>query len=382
MASSSYINDRRYELTCAVCLQLFEEPITLPCGHSFCLNCLENYWDREEPTVCFCPNCREVFPQKPKLKKSVTLASLVEQMNVSGQVEANDEAAMRCITCDMLCCGGHGKTNKHKGHKLVELEIIMEDLRCTEQANSIDFYCKDDETLVCLMCKGEHQDHEVVPVEVALAEFKVLESQPLSTAEPRYVIPSELFTLCRYFCRPRSITLSEWSALRRPARQLTMATLSGTRQLSHEHPDRFDVYPQVLSSESFSSGRHYWEVDVSLSRTWVIGICLNSMGRKGRASGLGMNPKSWCLRKRDNKYTTWHNKQGTLLSVLGNPERIGFLLDCEEGELTCFGDSRVLHVFRGNFMDSVKPIQMFTLKIHPFVLSPPRGGGGGGGGGG
>uniref|UniRef100_A0A8C4Q6D5 RING-type domain-containing protein n=1 Tax=Eptatretus burgeri TaxID=7764 RepID=A0A8C4Q6D5_EPTBU len=60
-----------YELTCAVCLQLFEEPITLPCGHSFCLNCLENYWDsREEPTSCFCPNCREVFLQKPKLKKS------------------------------------------------------------------------------------------------------------------------------------------------------------------------------------------------------------------------------------------------------------------------------------------------------------------------
>ena len=207
--ASSYIKDCTSDLTCAICLQLFEEPIALYCGHSFCLNCLEKYWEsREESTACRCPSCREVFPQKPKLKKNVILASLVEQMKlresemVSGQVEANDgerddvpvnrmvkvggcadhtevcneEAAMRCTTCDMLCCEGHGKPHKHKGHKLVELEITMEDLRCTEQGNSIDFYCKDDETLVCLMCKGEHQDHEVVPVEVALAEFKVLES--------------------------------------------------------------------------------------------------------------------------------------------------------------------------------------------------------------
>ena len=202
MASSSYINDSRNELTCAVCLQLFEEPITLPCGHSFCLNCLENYWDsREEPASCFCPNCREVFLQKPKLKKNVILASLVEQMKlresedsqrVVGQAKAkNDERddavkvggykspcdscrkmeAMRCLTCETLCCERHVKP-----HKLLELEMKVEDPGCTEHGNSIHFYCKDDESLVSLICKGEHQDHEVVPVEIALGEFKVLES--------------------------------------------------------------------------------------------------------------------------------------------------------------------------------------------------------------
>uniref|UniRef100_A0A8C4QMJ4 B30.2/SPRY domain-containing protein n=1 Tax=Eptatretus burgeri TaxID=7764 RepID=A0A8C4QMJ4_EPTBU len=138
---------------------------------------------------------------------------------------------------------------------------------------------------------------------------------------------------------------------------LRTATLTGTEHPYPEHPDRFDCSPQVVSRESFSSGRHYWEVDVSSSSSCEIGICLNSMRRKGRWSEcwLGENPQSWCLYKYNNKYYTRHNNEETLLSVSGDPERFGFFLDCEAGELTCFGDSRVLHVFRGNFMDPVKP---------------------------
>uniref|UniRef100_UPI00358FC728 tripartite motif-containing protein 14-like n=1 Tax=Myxine glutinosa TaxID=7769 RepID=UPI00358FC728 len=136
---------------------------------------------------------------------------------------------------------------------------------------------------------------------------------------------------------------------------LRTATLTGTGNQYPEHPDRFDVCPQVVSCDCFSSGRHYWEVDVR-SRSWCgIGICLNSMGRKGRKSVLGGNPESWCLNKCDDEFSAHHNKQYTSLSVPGDHERFGFFLDCEAGELTCFGDSRVLHVFRGNFMVPVKP---------------------------
>ena len=94
---------------------------------------------------------------------------------------------------------------------------------------------------------------------------------------------------------------------------------------------------------------------MSSSRGWVIGISLNSIRRKGRGNdcGLGRNPESWCLRKDNFKYSAWHNNRKTRLSVPGDPERFGFLLDCEAGELRCFGDSLVLHVFRGNFMNPV-----------------------------
>uniref|UniRef100_UPI00358F5397 E3 ubiquitin/ISG15 ligase TRIM25-like n=1 Tax=Myxine glutinosa TaxID=7769 RepID=UPI00358F5397 len=155
----------------------------------------------------------------------------------------------------------------------------------------------------------------------------------------------------------RSPSLDPNSAQRRIkiSRDLRTATRTGTKNQYPEHPDRFDLYPQVGSCDCFSSGRHYWEVDVRSSSWWGIGICLNSMGRKGGKSGLGENPKSWCLDKRNNEYSACHNNRCTSLSVPRDHGLFGFFLDCEAGELTCFGDSRVLHVFRGNFTDPVKP---------------------------
>ena len=149
-------------------------------------------------------------------------------------------------------------------------------------------------------------------------------------------------------------TANPWIVITQDQRK---AILTASKQLYPEHPDRFDVYQQVLSSESFSSGCHYWEVDVSLSRWCRIGVAFNSMGRKGggKESILGANPESWCIQKCKHQYKAMHNEQQTCLAVSWNLERLGFLLDCETGSLRCFGDSRFLHVFKGNFMDLVKP---------------------------
>uniref|UniRef100_A0A8C4PXG4 B30.2/SPRY domain-containing protein n=2 Tax=Eptatretus burgeri TaxID=7764 RepID=A0A8C4PXG4_EPTBU len=140
------------------------------------------------------------------------------------------------------------------------------------------------------------------------------------------------------------------------SQDLKTATRTGTKHLHSEHPDRFNVYPQVLSSECFSFGHHYWEVDVSLSHWCRIGVAFHSLGRKGtgKRCGLGENHESWCIEKYHNEYSAWHNDQETPLSVWGDLERFGFLLDCEVGELMCFGDSRVLHVFKGTFTDPIK----------------------------
>uniref|UniRef100_UPI00358E0A85 erythroid membrane-associated protein-like isoform X2 n=1 Tax=Myxine glutinosa TaxID=7769 RepID=UPI00358E0A85 len=149
-------------------------------------------------------------------------------------------------------------------------------------------------------------------------------------------------------------TANPWIRITQDQRK---AVLTASKQPYPEHPDRFDVYQQALSIESFTFGRHYWEVDVSLSRWCRIGVALNSMERKGGGKGsmLGANPESWCIQKCKDQYKAMHNEQQTCLTVSGNFERLGFLLDCETGCLRCFGDSQPLHVFRGNFTDLVKP---------------------------
>uniref|UniRef100_UPI00358FDB46 E3 ubiquitin-protein ligase TRIM7-like n=1 Tax=Myxine glutinosa TaxID=7769 RepID=UPI00358FDB46 len=456
MASSSMTGVCADELQCIVCLELYKEPITLPCGHSFCKVCIKKCWEsREEATVCDCPNCREIFPIKPKCQKNVALAKLVEQMKLTSVVN-------------------------------------VEERRCTEHGKPILLYCKDDESLMCVMCMvGQHKNHEVVPVEIVHDELKgVLTAKCPELSKSKQHLESQLHQLKReveqtqhsgkstvdrmedkrlalYQYVDKSVDLmksrvikrqnekifllqkqmdtvkeqlnslqetnftlkaalqdletisflqgykdvierlesvSEFQSLKmaqptvldfskeeknmasfielhdnflknimngrtpsldpnsahrqiKISRDLRTATRTETDNRYPEHPDRFDCYEQVLSSDCFSSGRHYWEVDVRSSRWCEIGICLNSMGRKGEGNecGLGGNPESWCLVKYKNEYYTRHNNHYTLLSVPGNPERVGFLLDCEEGEFTCFGDSRVLHVFRGNFRVPVKP---------------------------
>uniref|UniRef100_A0A3B5AXR1 RING-type domain-containing protein n=1 Tax=Stegastes partitus TaxID=144197 RepID=A0A3B5AXR1_9TELE len=44
------------QFSCSICLELLRDPVTIPCGHSYCMSCLTKYWDRQG--VCNCPQCR------------------------------------------------------------------------------------------------------------------------------------------------------------------------------------------------------------------------------------------------------------------------------------------------------------------------------------
>uniref|UniRef100_UPI00358E0D71 E3 ubiquitin/ISG15 ligase TRIM25-like n=1 Tax=Myxine glutinosa TaxID=7769 RepID=UPI00358E0D71 len=182
-----------------------------------------------------------------------------------------------------------------------------------------------------------------------------LEKMQKGLVEHKEMVDLDQINLINLYGRTPSLDLNSANRRIKISRDFRKATRSGTDQKYPDHPDRFDVWPQLVASDCFSSGRYYWEVNVKSSRSCRIGICLNSIGRKGEKSGLGMNAESWCLQKYEKLYSAHHNFKKTALSVSGEPERVGFFLDCEVGELTCIWDSQVLHVFRGNFTEEVKP---------------------------
>uniref|UniRef100_A0A670Y157 RING-type domain-containing protein n=1 Tax=Pseudonaja textilis TaxID=8673 RepID=A0A670Y157_PSETE len=76
------------KLTCCICLEMFTIPVTVPCGHSFCEKCINSHWDKEEQglrsgqKICTCPECRKIFPERPKLSKTVQLENLVELLKL------------------------------------------------------------------------------------------------------------------------------------------------------------------------------------------------------------------------------------------------------------------------------------------------------------
>uniref|UniRef100_A0A671KUK5 RING-type domain-containing protein n=1 Tax=Sinocyclocheilus anshuiensis TaxID=1608454 RepID=A0A671KUK5_9TELE len=59
------------ELHCSICLDVFTDPVSTPCGHNFCKSCLSQCWDSSQ--TCKCPYCKEAFNQRPDLKINITL---------------------------------------------------------------------------------------------------------------------------------------------------------------------------------------------------------------------------------------------------------------------------------------------------------------------
>ncbi|XP_073479434.1 E3 ubiquitin/ISG15 ligase TRIM25-like [Aquarana catesbeiana] len=119
-------------------------------------------------------------------------------------------------------------------------------------------------------------------------------------------------------------------------------------------PERFQYCPQVLSSQSFYSGRHYWDVDVGGSDEWVVGMCYSSIERRGRKSEIGENNKSWGLDRSGNQYIVIHDSEEIHLPTNLSSNRVRIYLDYEAGRISFYDlcdPIRHLHTFTTTFTE-------------------------------
>ncbi|CAN0120055.1 unnamed protein product [Lampetra fluviatilis] len=142
---------------------------------------------------------------------------------------------------------------------------------------------------------------------------------------------------------------------------LRMVTLSVVPQGRLHHPYRFECHPQALCSESFSSGQHYWEVDVGRAWGCRVGVAYGTIPRKGSGAecSLGGSDVSWCLQKRGDSFSVRHGGVVTSLSVREPPRRVGVHLDWDAGLLSFYS------------ADSMAPLyschQTFTQPLLPVL---------------
>ncbi|XP_048148984.1 E3 ubiquitin-protein ligase TRIM11-like isoform X5 [Corvus hawaiiensis] len=336
MAEPSLAEQLRAEASCPVCLELFQDPVSVPCGHNFCRGCIERFWESSRGSFC-CPRCRNVAPERG-LRPSRELGHVAD-------------------IARGLLPGVPGTL-------------------CRRHREPLQLFCREERALLCLVCSRSraHWLHRVVPAEEAAQEYKeqiqsclqalkeerekYLESQKSSGRRSLHLDIRQLLDSCermkfhppaeissdlersledfvqrnilvrgtlrrcqggpshgmKVLSDPESVTSlfsdSLMFQLQEPADvTLDPSTAHPNLQLSEDgkevrgqlvprdvpdHPERFDFEPCVLARGGFASGRHFWEVEVGQGGVWALGVVRESARRRGP---LSLTPKEgvWAL---------------------------------------------------------------------------------------
>ncbi|XP_077065492.1 tripartite motif-containing protein 16-like [Siphateles boraxobius] len=124
-----------------------------------------------------------------------------------------------------------------------------------------------------------------------------------------------------------------------------------------DHPDRFDVYAQVLCRESVC-GRCYWEIEWR-GRSVLISVSYKSISRKGRGKCVfGDNDHSWSLVCTPKRFSLWHNNIETKCPVEPISRTIGVYVDHSAGTLSFYSVSdtmSLIHTVQTTFTDTLYP---------------------------
>ncbi|XP_030283018.1 E3 ubiquitin-protein ligase TRIM21-like [Sparus aurata] len=79
------------QFLCSICLDVFTDPVSTPCGHNFCKICITKHWNVD--VLYKCPNCKEVFNTRPKLQVNTFISEMAAQFRQSVQQEASSSSS-------------------------------------------------------------------------------------------------------------------------------------------------------------------------------------------------------------------------------------------------------------------------------------------------
>ncbi|XP_074489704.1 E3 ubiquitin-protein ligase TRIM21-like [Sebastes fasciatus] len=79
------------QFLCSICLDVFTDPVTIPCGHNFCKTCITKHWDINVPFQC--PNCKKIFSTRPELQVNTFISEMAAQFRQSAQQKASSSSS-------------------------------------------------------------------------------------------------------------------------------------------------------------------------------------------------------------------------------------------------------------------------------------------------
>ena len=191
---SSALEKIKEQLTCAVCLDIYTNPKTLPCLHSFCQQCLVRLPVNSQGNKRFiaCPTCRTSvelpageFPVAFQLNNLKDVYSLMKKATESQQVTCDvctvANANGYCKDCRKFLClncfNTHKKFDVMSNHKLSDLDEVATSasqlipakqekaMNCSKHDDPLRIFCETCEEVICRDCTiGDHKNHDCTPI--------------------------------------------------------------------------------------------------------------------------------------------------------------------------------------------------------------------------
>uniref|UniRef100_A0A672F6F1 Uncharacterized protein n=1 Tax=Salarias fasciatus TaxID=181472 RepID=A0A672F6F1_SALFA len=186
-AASNLLSEDQF--LCSICLEVFTDPVSTPCGHNFCNNCITQHWNTK--VICDCPLCNKQFRTRPELNVNTLLSEMVSQFRREAELKASSsseqqaakpgevpcdvctgtkvKALKSCLECLVSYCQTHLEPHLTvsvlKKHQLMEPVENLEGRMCLKHHKPLELFCQREQTCVCMMCTVlEHRNHEFVPL--------------------------------------------------------------------------------------------------------------------------------------------------------------------------------------------------------------------------
>ncbi|KAI2656598.1 E3 ubiquitin/ISG15 ligase TRIM25 [Labeo rohita] len=148
---------------CPICLDILKDPATLPCGHSYCLLCIQKHWDRTATKSSYeCPQCRQQFNPRPVLARSNVLMEALEKLRLSRQDGPDSSVSVHPEAPSSSDQAGSSVAPASQTGLYPTLPSSSPQL-CPLHQQVLELYCCDDKQCICDECSFTgHKGHQVV----------------------------------------------------------------------------------------------------------------------------------------------------------------------------------------------------------------------------
>ncbi|KAM5264310.1 tripartite motif-containing protein 60-like [Ctenodactylus gundi] len=435
------------EASCPVCQGYLNNPVTLTCGHNFCLACINLSW--KDLTKTFpCPSCYTPCPGR-RLRNNLQLGNLTEIAKLLPTVrrskrkrqvdkvvceEHNQVVTMFCQKDLQVLCPQCSFSDRHRQHYIspireaatynrrqldhcmelwrnrveqVEKMIRMQAGKSAElkrkarrrreeikaEFEQFSAYLQNERDTMLRQLEDEAAESSAA-LNVSLRRWAnhasslkcLLKETESSWAKPKVELLASVKSIYRTYRRlkvPTAFSLQlgdygcrlppQYSGLGKVKRfkvdvELDPETAHRKLSISEDRksvrfesmrnipdsPTRFYVWPAVLGTQSYSSGRQYWEVEVGGKCEWVLGVCSAALPRRRKFDNQPILVRGafWGLGRFGlTTFVAMGLKKINLLPKV-IPTKIGIFLDSGINEISFYNldDKSLLHTFKSQML--------------------------------